>query len=61
MGRDPGARIVENQSGAKWTARLPGRVVMDVPVMLRAFFHKFEEYSLDFVASEMLGETRISP
>ncbi|NLP02152.1 MAG: DNA polymerase II [Fibrobacter sp.] len=58
MGRDPGARIVENQSGAKWTARLPGRVVMDVPVMLRAFFHKFEEYSLDFVASEMLGETK---
>ncbi|MFP4417411.1 MAG: DNA polymerase II [Chitinispirillaceae bacterium] len=40
----------------RYVARIPGRVVMDIPVMLRAYFHTFESYALDFVASAMLGE-----
>ena len=58
MGRDTGSRIVQNADGTKWSVRIPGRVVMDVPLMLRANFHTFEEYSLNFVASEMLKETK---
>jgi DNA polymerase-2 len=39
-------------------ARIPGRVVFDIPVLLRTYYHTFEEYSLDFVAGEMLGKNK---
>ncbi|MBN1127870.1 MAG: DNA polymerase II [Chitinispirillaceae bacterium] len=56
VGRDRGARITVAGRDGRKTARLPGRAVADVPSMLRANFHTFEEYSLDFVASAMLGK-----
>lgn len=59
IGRDNGAKIFNRTTGQNATARIPGRVVMDVPLMLRSYFHTFEEYSLNFVASEMLGKTKI--
>jgi DNA polymerase II len=55
MGRDAGGRIVETRRDNTKIARIPGRAVIDVPVMLRANFYSFEEYSLDFVANAMLG------
>jgi len=55
-GRVDGARILPEKPGGRRTVRLPGRAVIDVPTMLRANFHTFEEYSLDFVATAMLGE-----
>ncbi len=58
IGRDPYARIVPSRNSSQMTARIPGRLVMDVPVMLRSYFYTFEEYSLNFVASEMLGKTK---
>jgi DNA polymerase-2 len=58
MGRDQGARITTGGRNNKKTARLPGRAVIDVPSMLRANFHSYEEYSLDFVASAMLGKQK---
>ncbi|MDR0306066.1 MAG: DNA polymerase II [Chitinispirillales bacterium] len=57
-GRERGSRIVKGQTGASWNARIPGRVVLDVPTMLRAYHHTFEEYSLDFVASQILGQRK---
>ncbi|HEX2959495.1 MAG TPA: DNA polymerase II [Chitinispirillaceae bacterium] len=59
LGRDSGAKIYNRTTGQSATARVPGRVIMDVPLMLRSYFHTFEEYSLNFVASEMLGKTKI--
>jgi DNA polymerase-2 len=59
LGRDNGAKIYNRTTGQSATARVPGRVIMDVPFMLRSYFHTFEEYSLNFVASEMLGKTKL--
>lgn len=56
LGREIGSRVVKGQNSGVWSARIPGRVVMDVPMMLRAYNHTFEEYSLDFVASQILGQ-----
>jgi DNA polymerase-2 len=57
-GREAGARIIAGRREGQRIARIPGRVVIDVPTMLRAYFHTFEEYSLDFVASAMLGKRK---
>ena len=58
-GRDEGYRIIESKITGQKTARIPGRMVIDVPVMLRAHYHSFEEYSLDFVAGAMLGRNKL--
>ena len=55
-GRDQGGRIVEGRRDGQKMARINGRVVIDVPTMLRTYYQAFEEYSLDFVASSMLGK-----
>jgi len=60
IGRDGVARVAESSHiPGRVAARVPGRVVLDVPTMLRAFGYTFEEYSLDFVASRMLGEHKL--
>ncbi len=61
LGRNTTARILPADPLRKRPAlaRIPGRAVLDVPVMLRASFHTFEEYSLDFVASEILGKRKL--
>ncbi|MCL2690316.1 MAG: DNA polymerase II [Chitinispirillia bacterium] len=56
LGREMESRIFKGQNSNLWNARIPGRVVLDVPIMLRAYHHTFESYSLDFVASQILGE-----
>jgi len=57
-GREKGSRVASSQRNRSWrtetitrtvwTARIPGRVVMDVPSMLRAYNHSSEDYHLDF-------------
>jgi DNA polymerase-2 len=58
LGRETGARIVPSRNNNQMVARVPGRVIMDVPLMLRSYYHTFEEYSLNFVATEMLGKSK---
>lgn len=58
-GKDSGSRIIQNRSGTDLLVRIPGRIVMDVPTMLRANYFTFEEYSLNFVASAMLNKTKL--
>lgn len=58
IGREFGSRITKNQNNNQFTARIPGRVVLDTPLMLRSFYRTFEEYSLNFVASSLLGKTK---
>jgi DNA polymerase-2 len=58
LGRGPGAVRLRPDRSA-WTASrasVPGRVVLDGIALLRGAFVKMEEYSLDFVAHEVLGE-----
>jgi DNA polymerase-2 len=57
IGRDQHTVITVNQLN-QTIARIPGRVVMDVPMMLRAYYHSFEEYSLKFVAEKMLNKSK---
>lgn len=57
LGRGAVARVTPtDRPGVRYNARVPGRAVMDVPSTLRSYNYTFEEYSLDFVAGEMLGE-----
>lgn len=58
LGRGPGRLQVHTQRGPWGTARasIPGRVVLDGIQLLRGAFVRMEEYSLDFVAREVLGE-----
>ena len=58
IGRDSGARILQTPSSRQHFARIPGRVVMDIPLLLRTYYRPFEEYSLNFVASELLNQTK---
>ncbi|MBN1759058.1 MAG: DNA polymerase II [Chitinispirillaceae bacterium] len=46
------------RSGTHSIARIPGRVVIDVPMQLRTYYPSFEEYSLNFVAGALLGKSK---
>lgn len=61
IGRGGNGRLVPAAGGMgkHLAARVPGRVVMDVPVMLRTYYRTFEEYSLNYVAGEMLGRSKL--
>ncbi len=54
------ARIFKSrQAGEMNIAQISGRVVMDGIEMLRAAFWSFESFALDFVAGELLGESKL--
>lgn len=56
IGRDAGSAIVaQKENSRQYNAKIPGRVVLDIPVVLRAQNHIFESYSLENVASQVLG------
>lgn len=60
LGRKGTARILPSSPQHKFSSvRVPGRVVLDIPTMLRAQFHTYEEYSLDHVASCVLGRQKL--
>ena len=54
------AQIIQAKSSNQMDiARVPGRVVMDGIESLRAAFYNFENFSLDFVAQELLGRSKL--
>ncbi|MBN1308596.1 MAG: DNA polymerase II [Chitinispirillaceae bacterium] len=59
-GRDDDvASVVSSRTGGNRTAvRIDGRVIIDVPVLLRAYYRSFEEYSLNHVAATLLHTTK---
>ena len=61
LGRDGGAAQVIPARGAGQLAiaRIPGRVVMDGIESLRSAFYNFENFTLDHVASELLGRGKL--
>ncbi|MGH8150970.1 MAG: DNA polymerase II [Steroidobacteraceae bacterium] len=58
LGRDAGALRIRRAEGyfGRGQASIPGRVVLDGIDLLRGAFVRMEEYSLDAVAREVLGE-----
>ncbi len=61
LGRGPGAVRVQ-PAGSRWgtsRAGVPGRVVLDGIQLLRGAFVRMEDYSLDAVAREVLGEGKL--
>jgi DNA polymerase-2 len=58
LGREPGALRVRKAEGyfGSGHASIPGRVVLDGIDLLRGAFVRMDEYSLDAVAREVLGE-----
>ena len=58
LGREPGAMRIRKAEGyfGSGQATLPGRVVLDGIDLLRGAFVRMEDYSLDAVAREVLGE-----
>lgn len=61
LGRGPGAtRVLEPRSPREASrVSIPGRVVLDGILLLRGAYVRFEEYSLDHVAGEVLGEGKV--
>jgi len=58
LGRDPGALRIRPARGyfGSGSASIPGRLVLDGIDLLRGAFVRMDEYSLDAVAREVLGE-----
>lgn len=58
LGRDPGAIRIRKAEGyfGSGQATIPGRLVLDGIDLLRGAFVRMEDYSLDAVAREVLGE-----
>lgn len=58
LGRDVGALRIRKAEGyfGSGQATIPGRLVLDGIDLLRGAFVRMDEYSLDFVAREVLGE-----
>ncbi len=52
------ASIFKNSAGNKTLVRIDGRVVIDVPLLLRSYYPAFEEYSLDYVAFKITGKNK---
>ncbi len=48
-----------SDDGERRAARLPGRVLLDGIELLRAAFYRFESFSLNHVAGELLGEHKL--
>jgi DNA polymerase-2 len=48
-----------DDEGERRTAQCPGRVILDGIELLRAAFYRFESFSLDNVARELLGEGKL--
>ena len=48
-----------DDDGERFTVQFPGRVVLDGIELLRAAFYRFESFSLENVARELLGEGKL--
>jgi DNA polymerase-2 len=49
----------QDEDGERYTVQVPGRVILDGIELLRAAFYRFESFSLDYVAQQLLGEGKL--
>ena len=57
--RRPGHWRELDEDGDRRTVQFPGRVVLDGIELLRAAFYRFESFSLEHVARQLLGEGKL--
>lgn len=57
--RRPGHWREQDEDGERYTVQFPGRVVLDGIELLRAAFYRFESFSLDNVARQLLGDGKL--
>lgn len=49
----------QGEEDERYTVQVPGRVILDGIELLRAAFYRFESFSLDHVAQQLLGEGKL--
>ncbi|MDE0953014.1 MAG: DNA polymerase II [Halioglobus sp.] len=54
--RRPGYWRELDEDGERYTVQFPGRVILDCIELLRAAFYRFESFSLETVARQLLGD-----
>ncbi len=59
IGRNRRAAVIKKRQLGGHFAIVPGRVVLDGPVALRSSFYSFEDFSLETVSQEILGEGKL--
>lgn len=52
------SRLIPSSVNKQTFVRIHGRVVLDIPILLRSYYRSFEAYSLNFVAHELLGKAK---
>lgn len=57
--RRPGHWRELDEDGERYTVQFPGRVILDGIELLRAAFYRFESFSLENVARQLLGEGKL--
>ena len=57
--RRPGHWRELDEEGGRYTVQFPGRIVLDGIELLRAAFYRFESFSLENVARQLLGEGKL--
>jgi DNA polymerase-2 len=57
--RRPGQWREQDDDGERFSVQFPGRVVLDGIELLRAAFYRFESFSLEHVARQLLGEGKL--
>jgi DNA polymerase-2 len=55
IGRGGGKVTIRKRTQGNYFANIPGRIVLDGPVLLRTSFHSFEDFKLETVSQELLG------
>jgi DNA polymerase-2 len=58
-GRRPGYWREQDEDSERYTVQFPGRVILDGIDLLRAAFYRFESFSLDHVARQLLGDGKL--
>jgi DNA polymerase-2 len=49
----------QDEDGERYTVQFPGRVILDGIELLRAAFYRFESFSLEYVARQILGQGKL--
>ncbi len=57
--RRPGHWREQDEDGERYAVQFPGRVILDGIELLRAAFYRFESFSLETVARQLLGDGKL--
>ena len=57
--RRPGHWREQDEDGERYSVQFPGRVILDGIELLRAAFYRFESFSLENVARQLLGDGKL--